>query len=197
MNKRLKILIVEPSPIIRKGIVAVLNALSSFSLAIEEDGTASDLQAIVERKKIQVLIVNPTYIGLIDVPKLRIKTNKESLLVVALLVGLIDEQVLKSYDAVISLYDSIATIQDKFETLLSNETKKDKIQLSAREQEIVGLIAQGLSNKQIADKLFVSTHTVTTHRRNIMNKLEIHSSVGITIYAIANNIVDITQIEGL
>ena len=47
----------------------------------------------------------------------------------------------------------------------------DPIHLSGRETEVLELIAEGLTNTQVADKLFLSTHTITTHRKNIMSKL--------------------------
>lgn len=56
--------------------------------------------------------------------------------------------------------------------------------MSAREREIVVCIVKGMTNKQIADALCISTHTVITHRRNIVAKLQIHSPAGLTIYAI-------------
>lgn len=52
-----------------------------------------------------------------------------------------------------------------------------------------------MTNKEIADNLFISVHTVITHRRNIARKLEIHSATGLTIYAIVNHIVDISEIK--
>lgn len=61
--------------------------------------------------------------------------------------------------------------------------------LSDREREIVCLVAKGLSNKEIAGKLCLSIHTVTTHRRNISSKLQIHSAAGLTIFAIVNNLI--------
>lgn len=66
--------------------------------------------------------------------------------------------------------------------------------LSEREKEIIRLIAKGLTNKEIAEKLFLSVHTVTTHRRNISSKLQIHSSVGITIFAIVNGLLPLEEI---
>ena len=62
--------------------------------------------------------------------------------------------------------------------------------LSDREKDIIRCVARGMSNKEIADKLFLSIHTVTTHRRNITRKLQIHSLAGLTIYAIANNLIE-------
>lgn len=67
------------------------------------------------------------------------------------------------------------------------------IVLTARECDIVRSIARGLSNKEIADKLFLSVHTVTTHRRNISAKLNIHSPSGITIYAIMHGLITLEE----
>lgn len=64
------------------------------------------------------------------------------------------------------------------------------VSLSARETEIISLIADGLSNKQIADKLFLSTHTVITHRKNIMSKLGLNNTAGIVMYAVKENIIN-------
>ena len=61
--------------------------------------------------------------------------------------------------------------------------------LSEREKEIIVCLVQGMSNKEIAQRLFISVNTVTTHRRNIVRKLQIHSLAGLTIYAIANHLI--------
>lgn len=63
------------------------------------------------------------------------------------------------------------------------------ISLSEREMEIIGLIAEGYTNQQIADKLFLSSHTINTHRKNIMAKLGINNTAGIVIYAVKCNLV--------
>lgn len=62
--------------------------------------------------------------------------------------------------------------------------------LGEREKEIIAYIAKGLANKEIADKLCISVHTVATHRRNICSKLNIHTTAGLTIFAIIHNLVD-------
>jgi DNA-binding NarL/FixJ family response regulator len=61
--------------------------------------------------------------------------------------------------------------------------------ISEREIEIIALVAAGYSNKEIADKLFLSTHTVTTHRKNIMNKLGINNTAGMVLFAVRENLV--------
>ena len=75
----------------------------------------------------------------------------------------------------------------------NEETVVDDV-LSDREREIVHLVVCGLSNKEIAAKIFISLNTVLTHRKNIARKLNIHSVAGLTIYAIVNKIVDIAEI---
>ena len=66
-------------------------------------------------------------------------------------------------------------------------------ELGNRERDIIRCVAQGLSNKEIADKLCISVYTVTTHRRNIAAKLQIHSTAGLTIYAVLNGIITIDK----
>jgi DNA-binding NarL/FixJ family response regulator len=63
------------------------------------------------------------------------------------------------------------------------------LNISEREMEIIKLVAEGHSNKEIADKLFLSTHTVTTHRKNIMNKLGINNTAGLVLFAVRENLV--------
>ncbi len=69
--------------------------------------------------------------------------------------------------------------------------------LSDREKEIIKCVARGMSNKEIADKLCLSIHTITTHRRNLTSKLGIHSPAGLTIFAILHHLVDLKDVETL
>ena len=62
--------------------------------------------------------------------------------------------------------------------------------ISEREKEVIVCLVQGLINKEIAERLCISVHTVITHRRNIARKLKIRSLAGLTLYAIANNLID-------
>ena len=67
--------------------------------------------------------------------------------------------------------------------------------LSDREKDVIVSLVQGMTNKEIADHLCISINTVITHRRNIVRKLQIHSPAGLTIYAIVNNLVDISSVK--
>lgn len=74
---------------------------------------------------------------------------------------------------------------------LSNvdELPCDAIELSKREKEVIYLISEGNTNSEIADILFLSSHTVTTHRKNIMIKLGVKNTAGIVMYAVKSGIV--------
>lgn len=80
-------------------------------------------------------------------------------------------------------------------TLHNEEESEISEELTKREQDIIVCVVKGMTNKETADKLFISVNTVTTHRRNIAKKLNIHSPAGLTIYAIVNGLVDIKEIK--
>ena len=67
--------------------------------------------------------------------------------------------------------------------------------LGEREKDVLVCVARGMSNKEIADALFLSVHTVATHRRNISQKLQIHSTAGLIIYAIANGLIQLDEVK--
>ncbi len=77
----------------------------------------------------------------------------------------------------------------------NNKSSIEQEELSEREKELVCCVVQGLTNKEIAAKLFISINTVITHRKNISRKLNIHSAAGLTIYAIVNNLVSLDDIK--
>ena len=83
-------------------------------------------------------------------------------------------------------------VTQKISSMISKPSPEGE-SLSQREKDIIVSLVQGMSNKEIADHLFISVNTVMTHRRNIARKLQIHSPAGLTIYAIVNNLVDISQ----
>ena len=81
-----------------------------------------------------------------------------------------------------------ADITAKISGMINNADGRE--QISEREKEIIICLVQGMSNKEVAAKLYISVNTVITHRRNIARKLQIHSLAGLTIYAIANNLIE-------
>ena len=67
--------------------------------------------------------------------------------------------------------------------------------LSDREKDVLICVAKGMSNKEIAEQLYVSVNTVSTHRRNISSKMDIHTSAGFVIYALAHKLVLLEDIK--
>ncbi|MBI2269879.1 MAG: response regulator transcription factor [Bacteroidetes bacterium] len=82
--------------------------------------------------------------------------------------------------------------------LMANELSQEKVvpsmaacdgmNVTDREMEIIKLIAEGYSNKKIAEMLFLSSHTVTTHRKNIMSKLGVNNTAGVVLFAVRENL---------
>lgn len=82
--------------------------------------------------------------------------------------------------------EDIQAVLLREDTRPQNDALKD---LTDREIEIIRLIADGLSNKEIGEKLFISHRTVDTHRTNVMTKLELHNVAGIVRFAIQNGLI--------
>jgi DNA-binding NarL/FixJ family response regulator len=81
-------------------------------------------------------------------------------------------------------------LSQKADSRRESVSKKDGVQLSSRETEVLQLVAEGYANKQTADLLKISIKTVEKHRQSVMNKLCIHDTAGLTRYAIAAGIIE-------
>jgi DNA-binding CsgD family transcriptional regulator len=99
----------------------------------------------------------------------------------------------------LNLFDSAALICYKANEILNSfptsQPKDTNTELTRRETEVLKLLTKGYSNKEIADQLFVSTHTVISHRKNISEKTGIKSASGMTMYAILKKIIDVNDID--
>ena len=99
----------------------------------------------------------------------------------------------------ISVMDPKVVIIEKLTPFIkpaSTESGDDNSEeLTPREKLILENVALGLTNKEIASKLFISTHTVISHRKNITRKLHIKSVSGLTVYAILNGIVKMEDVS--
>ena len=193
-----KIAIAEPSVILRSGLAAALKRIQGIHIQVFEISSIDLLANYIRLHKPGVLILNPAYWAIVDLHKLKEESGNKELKCFAFLSCLTDENILKQYDERISIYDSVDQLKDKLNKLFETpieETTDDTEILSQREKEILTCVVKGQTNKEIAQTLFLSTHTVITHRRNIVRKLEIHSTAGLTIYAIVNKLVEIDEIK--
>ena len=197
MGKMLKFVIVEYSDIIADGLSTILRQINN-SFRVIRMGQGGQLYPYLMAEKPDVLIVNPLLPELGSPQKLRLHTELPDLVCVAFVDSLREQKHTEGFDETISLFDSRDAIREKVERLASRQETSEEGEkvLSQREKEIVALVVRGYTNKQIADELCISSHTVITHRRNISSKLQIHSSAGLTIYAIVNKLVKLEDIQG-
>lgn len=84
----------------------------------------------------------------------------------------------------------LEVLKNYFSDLLDISTEKQDEVLSSRETDVLREVAHGYSNKDIADRLFISINTVITHRKNITDKLGIKTIPGLTVYALMNNLIN-------
>jgi DNA-binding NarL/FixJ family response regulator len=189
-------MIAESSIIVRNGIVWALKQINIGRSEIFEIDETEQLRNSIYRQKIDILIINPLMLGNFSLQQIKKESSNSQLKCIALQSSLIDNSALKAYDEIISLYDSIEQIQEKLNSLVTEtDCTANSESLTAREKEIIVCVIKGMTNKQIADKLCLSTHTVISHRRNITTKLQIHSTAGLTIYAIVNKLVALDEIK--
>jgi DNA-binding NarL/FixJ family response regulator len=191
-----KITLADSSVIIRSGVLAVLKRFDAFRIKVFEISDPEQVKSSISWQCPDVLIINPAFLSTISL--LQIRKEAPQVKCVALQSSLIDSAVFKPYDEVISVADSEEQITEKLKKLV-HEPEEDKRHesLSAREKEVVVCVIKGMTNKQIADSLCLSAHTVITHRRNISAKLQIHSTAGLIIYAIVNKLVELDDVKGL
>ena len=196
-NISLKIVVAETSVIVRSGLAAVLKRIPNLNAHPIEVSSPEALQNFIHLHTPDIVIVNPTFGGWFDLPSFKTNHNGNSIKYIALVCSVIDNNALKEYDESIAICDDIEMITTKINRLLhtEEEDEKDSEQetLSQREKEIITCVVKGMTNKAIADKLYLSIHTVITHRRNIARKLQIHSPAGLTIYAIVNKLVELSD----
>ena len=196
MSTNLKIVIAEPSAIVRYGLETMLKRLPGLRIQVSEIATIESLTEDLRAHQPDVLIINPSIPGYFTIPHLKEMTGCPDMKCLALLYSVAEHAVIRYYDDQISIFDSADEMKLKLERLHTKGKDGDEQQtLSTREKEIVVCVVKGMTNREIADRLFLSTHTVITHRRNIARKLQVHSASALTVYAIVNKLVELSDIQ--
>ena len=202
MSTNIKITIAESSSIIRCGLETLLKRLPGFRSQISEITAADCLTEGLRIYKPDILIVNPSIPGNFNLQHLKDECGCPDMKCFALQYNISDPFLLRSYDDQISIYDNADELKNKLERLNTEEVpseegeNEDQQTLSSREKEIVVCVVKGMTNREIADRLYLSTHTVITHRRNIARKLQVHSASGLTVYAIVNKLIELKDLNG-
>ena len=200
-NEVIRIAIAETSVIIRGGLTAALKRLPNVKVQPIELLSIEALHDCVRTQCPDMLIVNPAFGDYFEIGKFREETSGKKIRVIALVTSFVDASLLSKYDESISIFDDLERLSKKISGLLNVPSEEEDLEnqdaLSQREKELVICVVKGMTNKEIAEKLFLSIHTVITHRRNISKKLQIHSAAGLTIYAIVNKLVTLNDVKGL
>ena len=199
-SETIRIAIAETSVIIRSGLALALKRLPNLKIQPIELLSTEALSDCLRSQYPNILIVNPAFGDYFDVARFREETHSKGIRLVALASSFIDASLLSKYDDSISIFDDLESIAAKISRLQDIQPEEEdgsQEALSQREKEIVICVVKGMTNKEIAESLFLSIHTVITHRRNISKKLQIHSAAGLTIYAIVNKLVELSDVKDL
>lgn len=190
--KRYRLAIVEQSEIITEGLCAMLRGDSDFEVVF----TGTELRTLGERHAVigpDVVIVNSQIAGALPQSIRSAYPNMQNTALEALATTVRDEESMRQYDSVINIFDTLPQILRKLHGAIeqcSANPYAESHDLSERERDVLILVAKGMANKEIAERLNISIHTVMSHRKNITHKTGIRSVAGLTVYALLNNLVD-------
>jgi len=198
MKNDIYIAFIEPSTIIREGIMTILrNSTNTINYKAIYFDNINQLSGYKNIASIRLVIVNSaiSQSDVLNIQILRNELNKVKW------VGCISSNHHRDFfiivDNVIYLSDRAEKINNILKNCLSKYKDSKNIglkkNLSKREIDVLKLLVKGNANKEIADKLNISIHTVITHRKNITQKLGIKSIAAMVIYAVAHNIIDIND----
>jgi DNA-binding NarL/FixJ family response regulator len=196
------VLIITPSEVIASGIESAIEHSGEISVCATIQDLSLLNNSLLCSLQVDAVLVDPIIFDinsrgnsrnllkeLIDVPTL-------------LMINMVlDEQTINQYDDKFSIYDNSHTIIEKIKALVSENSTQSQSktdsgnELSVREQEILISVAQGMLNKEIADKYNISIHTVISHRKNITRKTGIKTVAGLTVYALLNNLIDTKSLD--
>jgi DNA-binding NarL/FixJ family response regulator len=206
----ISVALIEDNRLVREGLTAVLNQTADFKVVAA--GPSSDSALFADQKPEVILLdVGLWDDDSLRVAATVRKQYPDSRVIIMDLLP-VQEDIVEFVNAGVSgflmkdasLDDLISTIRAVAEganvlpsqmtsTLFSQIAKDaivrhpdaaiDAVRMTPRESEVVDLIAEGLSNKEIADRLDIATHTVKSHVRNIMEKLALHTRLQIAVYA--------------
>jgi len=192
-NKSYKIIVVDPSKIVTTGLNRLLDMNNQFNIIEQLDNTTYLRERLLVSRP-DILIINPMVIDFGKQFSLRSMFQEfPDLTLIALVYSHVRADILRQYAGVIEISDDKHTIETTLNSSVSlHSDKKETTEnqgLTDREIDVLVAVAQGLMNKEIADKLNISIHTVISHRKNISRKTGIKSVSGLAIYALLNNLI--------
>ena len=189
---RNRVIICEASEIIANGLADIVDSMAQFDVVARLDSPERLSEKILATDA-NMLIVNPSLLGY-EGKEILLKLGKEHphLILIALVTACLEHASLTPYNGVIDIYDSRPKVINQLNEWVkdNNPKKNDDVELSKREMDVLVAVAKGMMNKEIADQMNISIHTVISHRKNITRKTGIKSVSGLTVYALLNNLID-------
>lgn len=191
-NCTIHIALLEASDIICEGLSSSLLKSEDHYL-IHRLNDLNDLETRSVHTEFKVVIANPVI--LVNrrsyYEKLRKRLVNSSW--IGLISSLFTPDTLNGFDEIISIGEPVEIICQKVKALVGHCPcdEKETEELTEREREVLKLLTQGCSNKDIAGLLNISVHTVISHRKNLVEKIGIKSLSGLTIYAITKKIISL------
>lgn len=189
-----RILICEPSEMITVGLSEIIQSIAHYHV-VSHINSPDRLNEKILSSDVNMLIINHSLLGYSDRNLIsQLLKDHPALTVIALVTTYTDPSQLKNYHGVIGINDSRLSIIGKINDIEQKTGKQEKgnedVELSKREIDVLIAVAKGMMNKEIADQMNISIHTVITHRKNITRKTGIKSVAGLTVYALLNNYID-------
>lgn len=192
-----QVIIFSPSVIIRKGLQSIIEKIQNTIIVAQID-SLDELKETAVKTDCDYIIIDTQLTNESKEIDHILRSHFESFKTIWLTNT--KQPQIKNSDCIISLNQTQNKILDTLQKLFGNSSKSQNESItpdgiSKREADILKYIAMGYSNKEVADKLYISAHTVVTHRKNITRKLGIKTAPGLTIYAILNKIIDVNDTE--
>ena len=187
-----RVIICETSEIISIGLAEIIDGMAKFDVVSRLDSPEHLSEKIVATDA-NLLVINPALLGFHNREFLsQLVKEHPQLIIVALATSCLDHSILTPYHGVIEINDTRSKVISKMNVFAQSEATKnaDDVELSKRETDVLVAVAKGMMNKEIADQMNISIHTVISHRKNITRKTGIKSVSGLTVYALLNNLID-------
>jgi DNA-binding CsgD family transcriptional regulator len=193
-----RILIIHPSEIVRQGLYTILKRLFNIDSTLLSG--IDELKSYMEIKESKlVLLIDSALKAQADSTTLKTFDNSNALLTVLVRPTGEKTSCTADCDCCFFLEDDNSRIYSLLHPFLESGTevsfRKNGAGLTDREVDVIKLVAYGRTNKDIAEELCISIHTVISHRKNITEKLGIKSISGLTVYAMLNNLIDANSID--
>ena len=187
-----RVIICEASDIISIGLAEIIDSMAQFDVVSRLDNP-EHLSEKITALDANLLVIDPALLGFQNKDFLsQLGKEHPNVVIIALVSSCLDHTMLTPYNGVIEINDTRSKIISKMNEFSQSETTKsnDDVELSKRETDVLVAVAKGMMNKEIADQMNISIHTVISHRKNITRKTGIKSVSGLTVYALLNNLID-------